>query len=264
VAVEVLNFGVSAYGMDQAFLRWSKLGRRFSPDIVLFGLQLENVRRNVNLLRPLYDVTARDSFPFSKPRFVLTSNGLQPINVPVVPPAELPELFREIESWPLLKHEFFYRPQDYRESLWRRSRLASRAAKVLRELASRSAPDPFFDPQLEPARLTGAIVDAFAQDVERLGGRFLVVHLPLERDLEDRLRGREFAYAELLDRIDAAHEVIHVEGRMLEHARTESLESLFRGHYTKLGNDIVGDVVAEHLLGRPELVRSKDRGVALR
>ena len=48
-ATEIINLGVSGYGMDQAFLRWQKLGKKFKPDLVIFGLQMENVRRKALL-----------------------------------------------------------------------------------------------------------------------------------------------------------------------------------------------------------------------
>src|SRR5262249_18411484 len=65
IEAEVLNFGVGGYGMDQALLRWRKQGRAFSPHIVLFGFQPENVKRNLNLVRLLYVLDSR--LPFTKP-----------------------------------------------------------------------------------------------------------------------------------------------------------------------------------------------------
>ena len=35
IRAEVLNFGVGAYGMDQAYLRWREQGKNFAPDIVI-------------------------------------------------------------------------------------------------------------------------------------------------------------------------------------------------------------------------------------
>ena len=52
IGAEVLNFGVSAYGIDQAFLRWKKDGQRYTPDLVIYGFQAENAKRNLNLFRP--------------------------------------------------------------------------------------------------------------------------------------------------------------------------------------------------------------------
>lgn len=35
--VEVLNFGVGGYGMDQAYLRYLEIGVKYEPDVVIFG-----------------------------------------------------------------------------------------------------------------------------------------------------------------------------------------------------------------------------------
>lgn len=53
-SVEVLNYGVGAYGLDQAFLRYLKVGTTYNPDIVFIGYMSENIARNVNIFRPFY------------------------------------------------------------------------------------------------------------------------------------------------------------------------------------------------------------------
>ena len=42
-AVEVLNYGVGGYAIDQAYLRYRKQGRRYAPDIVVFAFQPSDV-----------------------------------------------------------------------------------------------------------------------------------------------------------------------------------------------------------------------------
>lgn len=49
---EVLNFGVGAYGLDQAYLRYRLEGARFRSALVLIGLMTESPRRHVNVYRP--------------------------------------------------------------------------------------------------------------------------------------------------------------------------------------------------------------------
>ena len=51
IRAEVLNFGVSGYGMDQAYLRWKYEGIAFEPDIVIFGFSPFDIRRNTNMFR---------------------------------------------------------------------------------------------------------------------------------------------------------------------------------------------------------------------
>jgi hypothetical protein len=59
--LEVENFGVPAYGLDQAFLRYQREGRPAStgsglaptgPQVVVIGYMAENIFRNVSMFRP--------------------------------------------------------------------------------------------------------------------------------------------------------------------------------------------------------------------
>jgi len=43
-AIEVLNYGVPAYGLDQAYLRYRAVGSDYRPDIVLIGYMSEKPR----------------------------------------------------------------------------------------------------------------------------------------------------------------------------------------------------------------------------
>ena len=46
--LEVLNFGVPAYGTDQAFLRFRRDGRKFDAQFHILGIWTENLVRNLN------------------------------------------------------------------------------------------------------------------------------------------------------------------------------------------------------------------------
>ena len=128
IRTEVLNFGVSAYGMDQAYLRWLHEGSEYAPDIVVFGLQAENLDRNVNIFRQLIHPAGP---PFSKPRFVLSGDALTLANSPAIPPAELVATFESFDSQPLSLHEAYYRSRDYVGQWWSGSKLASMVYAVV-------------------------------------------------------------------------------------------------------------------------------------
>ena len=70
--LEVLNFGVPGYGTDQALLRYRNVGTKFSPDISILGVMSENLNRNLNVFIPFY---RHESWPATKPRFLLNKNG---------------------------------------------------------------------------------------------------------------------------------------------------------------------------------------------
>lgn len=72
--LEVMNWGVGAYGTDQAFLRYKNQGVLYHPDIVLIGYEEDNMWRNVNRYRPYY---IRDTgAPLTKPVYIFEQNKL--------------------------------------------------------------------------------------------------------------------------------------------------------------------------------------------
>ena len=250
LAAEVLNLGVPGYGMDQAFLRWREFGHKFSPDLVIFGLQMENVKRNLNLIRPVY--YRGTDLPFSKPRFLLNGDRLDLINVPAVPPEELPELLTNIDTWRFAKHEYFINLEDYRYQSWYASKLLSLVDKAFYGmLRSPETDEPFFhELSGEPALLAQRILREFKQSVEGYNKRFLIVHLPARPHLKNLLIGENLPDTNLLASIDRNHSVIHPEFEMLEEAKKSSLDILFekRGHYSSRGNEILASVIASYIL----------------
>ena len=249
-AAEVLNLGVPGYGMDQAFLRWREFGHKFSPDLVIFGLQMENVKRNLNLIRPVF--YRGTDLPFSKPRFLLNGDRLDLINVPAVPPEELPELLMNIDAWRFAKHEYFINLEDYRYQSWHASKLLSLVDKAFYgKLTSSGTEEPFFQELSgEPARLAQTILREFKQSVEGYNKRLLLVHLPVRPHLKNLLFGQNLPYANLLATIDRNQSVIHPEFAMLEEARKSSLDILFgqKDHYSSRGNEILASVIASYIL----------------
>ena len=178
IRAEVLNFGVGAYGMGQAYLRWQRLGKDFAPDIVIFGLQPENLKRNVNVFRQLLH---RSGPPFSKPRFALIDDKLQLLNAPAIPPEKLMDVFENFNDHPLAPFEFYYRSRFHAARWWSASRLLSLAIEALR----RADDEPgIYTPGSEGGELGKAILDAFAHDVLDAGAEFIVIHLPLQSHLK--------------------------------------------------------------------------------
>jgi hypothetical protein len=85
--VQVLNFGVDGYGVDQAYLRYRRDVEAWKPEIVVLGMIDDDVRRTMCV----YAFLCFPGFgmPFGKPRLVADARGLTPLNVPLPPPATL-------------------------------------------------------------------------------------------------------------------------------------------------------------------------------
>ena len=73
--VEVMNFGVSGYGTDQALLRYRIEGMKFHPNIVVLGFIAEHSLRILSTFRPFYRPST--GLPLGKPRFRLVDGNLE-------------------------------------------------------------------------------------------------------------------------------------------------------------------------------------------
>lgn len=246
---EVLNFSVPAYGMDQVYLRWKKLGPTWNPHVVVFGLHFGNCFDNANLFRPFQHPGT--GIPFLKPRFTVEGGALKLINHPPPAPETLPALFRDFQSWPLLRYEYFYRPEDYRWTPLRRSRLGALVeAKI--EAALKAHPDAeFMRMDGEAAKVTLLLVEQFKRDVEAADARFYAVHLPALHHLQTLQRNGRYDFAELLDAVKARIPVIEPDREMLKAAGQRPLHEFFtEEHYTEVFERVIGSSVADYLRER--------------
>jgi hypothetical protein len=242
--VEVLNFGVSAYGTDQAFLRWRSLGKTFAPEVVIQGLFIANVTRNLNVIRSIK--SPRGGIPFSKPRFVLQGETLLPINVPTLPPARVVGVLEDFSSWEYARYEHFFAPCGDVGSFWRRSCALD---FLLASVMPRCALSVDWSPSGEPARVTQRILEQYAKEVGEAGAAFFVLQLPEDRRLRRNLLHEQRSDSdELVDAIVAQFEVINPEEALVAAARQADVRALFvERHYTGQTNDLVAAAVAARL-----------------
>jgi len=249
--IEVLNFGVSAYGMDQAFLRWKSLGKNYRPHLVIFGFQPENIARNVNLLRGFY--VGQTGIPFSKPRFLVLDDGhLEPINLPCLRPENVPDAMANMSRWKFAKHEFFYSPKKYRHRFWNFSRLMSLTMDRIFGSTDEDgiAKSDLFDPNAEPVVVSLKIIEEFRKDVEATGSQYFVIHLPRKQDIKKKMSGEKLPYEVVLKEIQKNYFVLDPLPAFLNHVQSQLLDDLFvagKRHYSSRGNGIVAHLVAKQL-----------------
>lgn len=244
IRAEVLNFGVGAYGMDQAYLRWREQGKRFESDIVIFGLQPENLKRNVNVFRQLLHPSGP---AFSKPRFALINDELHLLNTPTIPPEQLLDVFENFNNHPLAPYEFHYRSRSRAARWWSASRLLSLAFEAMRN--ADEEPE-IYTPGSEGGELGKAIVDAFAADVRDAGSAFVVLHLPLHYHLASYFSTsppRPPPYDFLLEHARESYHYIAFE----EHIEPSHLEAVHWSptkHYGLSLHELLASVVADELV----------------
>ena len=222
--VEVLNGGVSGYGIDQMLLRFETEGRLLEPDLVILYLPHFGSHRHMH----------GERFSKRKPRFTLEDGELKLVN-------ELPDLGLQTEPfWPvpwmawleersmlaqLMSHVVVLRIQD-RSDRWSNS--TRYKDDVRRDRVN--AKDPEF---VEAMRLLAeALLVRLAKAVEDAGAELLVV--TEMRDLE--LRAKKAGIATLY--------LYHV----LNNPYFELPDGL--GHLSRKGNTVLTAKIFEEILAR--------------
>ncbi len=254
-SVEALNFGVSAYGTDQALLRLQREGVG-GARVAVLGLLLENIGRNVNRYRPLW--TARTLSPLAKPRFVLESTGLKLIPQPYATGNEFALAVRlgEVQG-DLSEHEYW---RD-RPAVWtgKYSSLGRLAAGWF-AYRERDPKRLWLDKDGEPRRETMALVEAFRAKARAAGAKeVLVLILPMREELADyRASGQAYWNEALADFTSQGIECLDLAPALAaEDARCENDPAhptlYVAAHFSSVGNQVIALeiekwLVANHLL----------------
>jgi SGNH hydrolase-like domain, acetyltransferase AlgX len=253
--VEVLNYGVGAYGLDQALLRFRREGAMLGSRVVLIGLLSENITRHVNALRAfLYP----GGTPWAKPRFVLGAHGLELVPNPLPARADYARL-RDHEAQALRElgaHDYYYQTRVYAGPL--DALAAVRLYKLARTVfAERRAHGPIFvdgiyNPESEAYRVTEAIVDTFHDEVRARGATPLVLLFPWQTDLQRAMDGKPASYQPLAAHLSARGvDYVDVLAAFVARRPAHAEQFFLRdGHYNDEGNRVVAETVLAALAAR--------------
>ncbi len=240
IRAEVLNFGVNAFGTDQAYLRWQSLGQNFEPDIVLLGFMPENFKRNVNVLRPIYIPNA--NLLFSKPRFVLEAdNTLDLVNIPPIPQDQIVETMRQFPDHPLAAYEYHYTSHT---PWWAYSRfigVIENLVSNVNEIKMKTFSAEEYDAYVP---LTQAIITSFADESIAANETFIFVHLPGNITVRSLAADRPLPHQEMLDEITTGYNIIDVAETFSVY---DDVDWMPGGHYSPTRNEIVGLYIAEEI-----------------
>lgn len=162
VHAEVMNFGCGGYGVDQAYLRWTRDASRFAPALVFCWPSRETLD---NLIRPVFHPGTGQ--PFSKPRFVIDADSLRIINVPTLRPEKIPSVLEDFNRWNLAQFEGSYLPANYRKKWWMTSTIFS--YKYGKPVKRKAMLD------YERDRIFWMLIERFANSVKTSGAKFVLV-----------------------------------------------------------------------------------------
>jgi hypothetical protein len=240
--VQVLNFGVDGYGVDQVYLRYARDVRLWRPDVVILGLITHDLFRSM----AVYTFVSFPGwpFPFAKPRFVaIGESGIPPLardgerlallNVPLPSPEAILKT-PSIADLPFIEYDRGYRAEDWTWHPLDRLYLYRFLASLYRALSSppRKASDE------RVVALNREIVRAFIRDVRADGAIPLVVYFPSRLDF--RIRAREPAWQSLAQTMLREAGIPHLDLT----ACLDPLDPAQRfgpGHYAPGGNAAVAE-----------------------
>jgi len=252
--LEVMNWGVGAYGTDQSFLRYKTQGALYHPDVVLIGYEEDNIWRNVNRYRPYYNRLTLA--PLTKPVYMIQQDQLVLLQNPF---DNFADFYHTVLDAP---NEFVDQtcPNDFfcNEAMRRHHVLdiftSFRYFRTLVFGASNRTPLNT-DSQLDPQETTIRLIEMFVKEVVDQQSAPVVILFPQSSaTLSDYEDGTPVNYQEMLptlqDRIGV--QIIDLAPTFLEVKQGQHLEfqDFFTGpagHYSELGNRIVADTVLQEL-----------------
>jgi hypothetical protein len=261
-ALEVWNFGVPGYGLDQALLRYEKEGRKRRPRVVVIGFMSENVFRVVSVFRPFY--LASSELPLAKPRFVPRDGGLSLI------PNPLPRLedYRNLLERPrevlerLGQHDLHFRTRMHAGPL---DALATvRLAKLARETLlppTEVVRKGAYNVEGEAFQVTVRLFASFYRTVTQDGAEPVILLFPDRSDIERHRRDGTTQYRPLLEFLEAGgYRFVDAMDALKTRGAVHAVSELAPSHYSPLGNRLVAEHLLERLRGYGLLGTAKRAG----
>ena len=252
---DVYNFGVGGYGTDQAYLKYLKHDDKLETRFVMLGIMTENINRCLNSYRPFY--YAKTGTRLTKPRFILSENGLQLQKNPIQKTADLSRLgsisfleqLGQQDPWfnqnNLPVYAFPYSRILFNSQLWQQ--LIS--IGVLGKKQNDVNPQPWSDKWEEEAARTlmFGIIDRFLLLAQERGSIPIIVILPRKKEVETKYdTGKDHQDITFVKNYCQEKPCFFYEGASILAKNSESIDeiaSLYRPHthIAPRGNELVAE-----------------------
>lgn len=242
--LEVLNFGVAGYGLDQAYLRYLKDGVKYEPDVVFIGFMTEDILRHTNNFRPFFNRST--GVPLSKPRYRIKDGGLVLIPNPISSLEDYRKLLDDTSAFlNNLGHGDYYYSRGYKSGLYDISptvRLIKLAAAEIRRGIERN--DNHFDRKSESYFITIRIFDAVYNDAIKNNSIPVILIFPRHEDIAQYKNFHTKKYSPLLAYFESkGYRYVDLMDALSDFEGDKEWNDRC-GHYSPYENRLV----AEHLL----------------
>jgi len=254
--VEVMNFGVGGYGLDQAYLRYDLEGRRYNPQIVVIGFMTEDIARNVNSYRPFYYPDT--GLPLAKPRYCLSGERLSLLPNPMQSVDQYARLLsRPREELSAMGRNDYYYKWRYTSSPFDWSPTIRIATIVVHELRLQLGDgdkalrlDGLYAENSEAYRLTQLLFGVFYDEVRSQGSMPIIVVFPSEEDVRRYQQKLQKRYATVLSYFDLkGYRYIDMmdafKGAIAQH---KGQDLFVADHYSPYANALVAEKIRHDLV----------------
>lgn len=251
---QVLNGGVGGYGTDQAVLRARRLRLPLQPDVIVLGIYIQDLLRNLTVFRSVKHPWTH--YPWSKPRFVIAddqASGLALVNFPVEawPPEKVIEFLEDYGAHQELKQNdrlwddaFYDDSWTYASRLWRWV-ASKRIHRDRHEDRQRLMRD-----RNEGVVVTARIARLFRDETVKAGARAVIVLLPGESGLPGYGEGKRPPLRHLhaeLERLSV--DFVDVGRALLDSLEAhEGADALYlESHPNARANRVIAKALATHI-----------------
>jgi hypothetical protein len=248
--LEVMNFGVSAYGLDQAYLRYKRDGKKFQGHLVFIGYMSYDIYRNVSVFHLFKNLP----FPLTKPRFEIQNNELKLMENPFQKLSDYeaflkddPSVFHSLGKKDIyFNHCYHENSFDFLPSvrLFKIAKHAEQHTTVMDKILTNGV----FDTSSEAYQITIRILSRFYSDVENSKMIPVILLFPSKEDLRGHKRFRPLMYQPLVDYcVKQKYRFIDL-NEAFENISANDLNHHFvTSHFSPAGNQLVAERILKFL-----------------
>ena len=249
--LEVLNFGVAGYGLDQAYLRYLKDGLKYKPDIVLIGFMTEDILRHPNNFRPFVNRTTH--LPLSKPRYLIKDDGLVLMPNPI---SKLEDYRILLDNTPAFLNNLgandYYYSNSYKSSPFDVSptvRLIKLAAAEIKKfiVTYTNSGNGYNNQKSESYIITLRIFDAFYNEAIKNNSIPIILIFPSHDDIFRYKNYNTKIYSPLLTYFDSTgYKYIDLTDVLSENEEDKAWNDKC-GHYSPYENRVAAEYILDYL-----------------